>query len=95
MKVLFINGSPHENGCTYTALCEMERVLKEEGIEAIFSSPLGRAAETAAFTGETLDLPVQTLDFMRELHWGSVDGTPVPADGHPWDLADMLLMENC
>ena len=67
--------------------------LKEEGIEAIFSSPLGRAAETAAFAAETLNLPVKTLDFMRELHWGSIDGTPVPADGHPWDLADMLAAE--
>ena len=67
--------------------------LKEEGIEAIFSSPMGRAAETAAFAAETLNLPVKTLDFMRELHWGSIDGTPVPADGHPWDLADMLAAE--
>jgi hypothetical protein len=23
MKVLLINGSPHEKGCTYTALCEV------------------------------------------------------------------------
>ena len=67
--------------------------LREEGIEALFSSPLGRAAETAAFTAEALNLPVRTLDWMRELHWGSVDGSPVPADGHPWDLADMLAAE--
>ena len=40
-----------------------------------------------------LKLPVRTLDFMRELHWGSVDGTPIPAGGHPWDLADMLAGE--
>ena len=33
MKVMLINGSPHENGCTYTALCEVERALHEEGIE--------------------------------------------------------------
>ncbi len=33
MKVLLVNGSPHENGCTYTALAEVEKVLKEEGIE--------------------------------------------------------------
>ena len=30
---------------------------------------------------------------MRELHWGSADGTPIPADGHPWDLADLLAEE--
>ncbi len=33
MKVLMINASPHEKGCTYTALCEIEKVLNEEGIE--------------------------------------------------------------
>ena len=33
MKVLLVNGSPHKQGCTYTALCEVEKTLKEEGIE--------------------------------------------------------------
>lgn len=33
MKVILLNGSPHPHGCTYTALCEVERVLQEEGIE--------------------------------------------------------------
>ncbi len=33
MKVLLINGSPHQNGCTYTALSEVEKVLREEGVE--------------------------------------------------------------
>lgn len=34
MKVLMINGSPHEKGCTYTALCEIKKVLEKEGIES-------------------------------------------------------------
>lgn len=33
MKVLLINGSPHTDGCTYTALCEVEKSLKYENIE--------------------------------------------------------------
>lgn len=33
MKVILVNGSPHENGCTYTALCEVEKALKSNGIE--------------------------------------------------------------
>ncbi|MCR4818533.1 MAG: flavodoxin family protein [Fretibacterium sp.] len=32
MKALLINGSPHEKGCTFTALCEVEGVLKKHGI---------------------------------------------------------------
>lgn len=34
MKVILVNGSPHEKGCTYTALCEAKKVLEENGVEA-------------------------------------------------------------
>ncbi len=33
MKVLLINGSPRRNGCTFTALSEVEKTLHLEGIE--------------------------------------------------------------
>lgn len=33
MKVLLVNGAPHEKGCTHTALCEIEKELIKEGIE--------------------------------------------------------------
>lgn len=33
MKVLMANGSPHKEGCTYTALCEVADILQKEGIE--------------------------------------------------------------
>jgi len=33
MKVLLVNGSPHKEGCTYTALCEVSRLLNEHGID--------------------------------------------------------------
>lgn len=34
MKVLLLNGSPHENGCTYTALDEVRKQLEKQGVEA-------------------------------------------------------------
>lgn len=34
MKVLMINASPHEKGCTYTALSEIADTLEKEGIES-------------------------------------------------------------
>ena len=34
MKVLLFNGSPHKNGCTYTALEEIAKTLNEEGIDS-------------------------------------------------------------
>ena len=33
MKVLLINGSPHEKGCTYTALSLIAGELNAQGIE--------------------------------------------------------------
>ena len=34
MKVLLINGGPHEKGCTYTALSEVATSLQKQGIES-------------------------------------------------------------
>ena len=34
MKVLLLNGSPHERGCTYTALSEVARTLEADGVQA-------------------------------------------------------------
>lgn len=32
MKVLLVNGSPHEKGCTYTALTEVAGALEKQGV---------------------------------------------------------------
>ena len=49
MKVLLINGSPDREGCTYTALCEVEKTLRAEGIDTeifhIGVEPLRRCGE--------------------------------------------------
>lgn len=34
MKVLLFNGSPHKEGCTYTALSEIKNTLAEEGVHS-------------------------------------------------------------
>ena len=45
MKVLLVNGGPHKEGCTYTALAEVAKTLNEEGIETeifwIGNKPVG------------------------------------------------------
>lgn len=33
MKVILVNGSPHQRGCTYTALMEVKKSLEKNGIE--------------------------------------------------------------
>jgi probable phosphoglycerate mutase len=99
MRIIFVrHGEPdYEHDCLteqgkIQAKAAAER-LREEGIEEIYSSPRGRAEQTAAVTAEVLGLPVKTLDYMREVHWGSIDGTPLPRNGHPWVLADQLAAE--
>ena len=34
MKVLLLNGSPHEKGCTHAALSAVAHALEAEGVEA-------------------------------------------------------------
>lgn len=34
MKVLLVNGAPHEKGCTYTALCEIAKELENNGVDS-------------------------------------------------------------
>ena len=36
MKVLLVNGSPHKQGCTYTALNEVAKSLNENDIDTSF-----------------------------------------------------------
>ena len=97
MRIVFVrHGDPdYANDCLTPlgvphAKAAAER-LREEGIERIFSSPQGRAVQTAQTTADALGLGVETLDFMHEIAWGSADGTPVFADGHPWKIADELV----
>ncbi|MBQ6382911.1 MAG: histidine phosphatase family protein [Clostridia bacterium] len=66
--------------------------LSSEGISEIFSSPNGRARETASFTAKRLGLPVTVLDYMHEISWG---GPGIPENGHPWTLSEwMIAREN-
>lgn len=58
MKVLLVNGSPHEKGCTYTALSEVAKTLESEGTGAeifwIGTKPLAGciACHSCAKTGK-------------------------------------------
>lgn len=65
--------------------------LKGEPIERIYSSTCGRAVETAEHIDRNFGLGVEGLEFMREIKWGSVDGSPVYEDGHPWLNSDYIV----
>ncbi|MCR4758205.1 MAG: histidine phosphatase family protein [Butyrivibrio sp.] len=96
MRIVFVrHGEPnYEKNClTETGIVQAKLAadrLKEEGIEEIWSSPYGRAMETAEATAKVLGLPIKTLDFMKELDWGGINDVPIFSDGHPWDIADEM-----
>jgi multimeric flavodoxin WrbA len=86
MKVMLVNGSPHEKGCTYTALNEISKTLKDEGIEStifwIGNKPVsgciacGSCRETGRCAIKTDDCVNSFLDAADEYD-GFVFGTPV------------------
>ena len=60
--------------------------LTAEPLDAIYSSDLSRARETAEIVGGTLGLPVVTDADLREIDVGSREGlTAAEAGERPWD----------
>ncbi len=84
MKVLLVNGSPHEKGCTYTALTEAAKTLNEEGIDTeifwVGTKPLAGciACKTCAKTGRCVfnDRVNDFLDIAKGAD-GYIFGSPV------------------
>jgi multimeric flavodoxin WrbA len=84
MKVLLVNGSPHEKGCTYTALVEVADTLNAEGIETeifqIGNKPLSGciACGNCRKTGQCVfsDRVNEFLDIAKEAD-GFIFGSPV------------------
>ena len=69
------------------------RLLKE-GIEEIYSSPLGRARQTAQPFAEASGIgDVRILDFMREIRYGREDA--LYQSGNPWTVAFELVKDGC
>ena len=59
----------------------------------MFSSPYGRALETAEYTAKALGLEINICEFIKEIVWGSIDGEPLLAHGHPWMVAKVFVEE--
>ena len=94
MRIIFVrHGEPNYRLDCLTDLGHVQAAaaakrLAGEGITQIFSSPCGRARETASYTAKEYGLPVTVLDYMREISWGGPD---VPENGHPWKLSDIMI----
>ena len=104
MKVLLVNGSPHKQGCTWTALSEVAKTLSEEGIEAeifwIGLKPLAgcTACKTCAKTGRCMfdDTVNEFLDIAKDAD-GFIFGSPVhyaSASGAMTSFMDRVFYTN-
>ena len=97
MRILFIrHGHPdyHKDCLTPLGVLQASAVadrLAGENISEIYASTMGRATETAQHTADKLSLPIHGLDFMREVKWGSADGTELAFDGHPWRIIAAMV----
>jgi probable phosphoglycerate mutase len=101
MKIIFVrHGHPdYEKDClTELGHLHGEAVaerLKDEPISRIYSSSNGRAYETALHICEKKGIPLtKQLDFMREMNWEPLDGTPDWQIYSPWKLADEMVENN-
>ena len=97
MKIIFVrHGHPDYRKDCLTEIGHLhgnavaER-LRHERIDRICSSSCGRARETAEHIAVYHDLPVETFDFIREIGWGSIDGTELYKNGHPWFTVDDMI----
>ena len=96
MRIIFVrHGEPdYGRDClTETGKKQAEAAAKRlagEGISEIYSSPMGRAYQTAEATAKLIGLPITVLDYMHEITWG---GPGVPMEGHPWTLSDLMISE--
>ena len=81
----YINDCLTENGVVQAKSTALR--LKEEPITAIYSSPMGRAKQTASFTAQDHGLDINVLDFMHEINWGITDEKKeqgeLKYEGHP------------
>lgn len=98
MKVLLINGSTRLNGCTYTALVEVEKTLNTEGIDTELLQLGGRAVRDCigcrkcSETGYCLfkdDVVNEWIDKAKEAD-GFIFGSPVYY-AHPTGLSLAIL----
>lgn len=65
--------------------------FRARGVDAIYSSPLKRARQTAEIIGEAVGLPVTLLEQFREINVGSLEDQPPTREN--WAIHDAVLRQ--
>lgn len=97
MKVLLVNGSPHKEGCTYTALTEVGAALNQSGIDTdvfwIGNKPLSGCIACKSCIQKNRCVFDDTVNEFLELagdYDGFVFGTPVHWGGAAGAITSFL-----
>ena len=97
MKVLLINGSPHKQGCTFTALSEVASTLNEEEIETdiywIGNKPIGGCIGCFACATKkqcVFDDKINEFTALAKNYDGFVFGSPVYFSGMNGNLMSFM-----
>lgn len=96
MKVILVNGSPHAEGCTYTALSEAARTLNKEGIETeifhIGTKPIAGCIACGACSGGKCCFDDCVNEFVEKAKDadGFIFGSPVYYSGMSGQLASFM-----
>ena len=100
MKVLLLNGSPHRDGCVFTALSEVAGALAKNGVESEFLHIGTRAVQGCIACRQCKRENAQGCVFQDELYRefvekmavcdGLVVGAPVYYAGPPGSLCALL-----
>ena len=102
MKVLLVNGSPHREGCTYTALCAVSEALNQNGIDTdtfwIGNKPISGCIACHKCNDRNRCVFEDTVnDFLAlaEDYDGFVFGTPVHWAGAAGAITSFLQGRSC
>lgn len=97
MKVLLVNGSPHKEGCTYTALCVVSGTLNQNGIDThlfwIGNKPISGCIACHRCTEYNRCVLQDTVNEFLDLagdYEGFVFGTPVHWGGASGAITSFL-----
>ena len=96
MRLYFIrHGEPNYKTDSLTKLGreqaqKLAEHIHELKLDEIYSSPLGRAVQTAAYSAEKLNLEVKTLPWLKELLWGDYSGNAYSTDS-PWSINERFV----
>ena len=101
MKVVLVNGSPNKEGCTYTALREVEKTLKEEGIDTeifwIGNKPIEGciACKKCKELKDPLIFALQHEEYVTSLIHAIYDAAFTIKDYRSMQFLDWFIKEQC